>query len=103
MEANQKKYLELKQALHRGNKTVIKSLLKEGAPVNGRPEGCELRTALHYSVYLGCLEIVKELLERGASVNVRNLNNETPLMLAAKFEKKSLNRSSVICKRIGKL
>ncbi|KAJ8675665.1 hypothetical protein QAD02_011451 [Eretmocerus hayati] len=84
---NENQYVRLKQALNRGKKEIVETLLQEGCPVNGHPEGNDLRTPLHCSVYMGCPDTVKKLLERGASVNAKNLNNETPLMLAAKFEK----------------
>ncbi|KAJ8675658.1 hypothetical protein QAD02_011444 [Eretmocerus hayati] len=87
---NYSKYTQLKQAVRDGKKETIELLLEEGCPVNGHPDGGDLRTPLHYSVYLGCPEIVKKLLSRKASVNAKNLNNETPLMIAAKFEKYEL-------------
>ncbi|KAJ8681182.1 hypothetical protein QAD02_016969 [Eretmocerus hayati] len=87
LKTNHRQYIQLKQALNERKIEIMESLLQEGCPVNVHPQGCDGRTPLHYSIYLGHTGIVKKLLQRGASVNVKNLNNETALILAAKFEK----------------
>ncbi|KAJ8669987.1 hypothetical protein QAD02_001246 [Eretmocerus hayati] len=83
-----KKFGKLKWAIYRGRREMVESLLEENTPVDNvcTPEK-DFRSPLHSSVYLGDLDIVKKLLDRGAALDVLNENNETALMLAAKFEK----------------
>ncbi|KAJ8668023.1 hypothetical protein QAD02_009686 [Eretmocerus hayati] len=85
------KYGQLKWAITNGRKETAESLLEQNVPVNACANGySDLRSPLHFSVYLEDLELVKKLLDNGASVNVLNCNEETPLMIAAKMEKNAM-------------
>ncbi|KAJ8669988.1 hypothetical protein QAD02_001247 [Eretmocerus hayati] len=82
-----KKFGKLKWAIYHGHREMVESLLEEDTPVDNvcTPEK-DFRSPLHSSVYLGDLDIVRKLLDRGAALHVLNKNDETALMLAAKFE-----------------
>ncbi|KAJ8673165.1 hypothetical protein QAD02_004427 [Eretmocerus hayati] len=82
---------KLKWAILQGKKDMVDSILQSNTPIDNpynRKE--DYRSPLHSAVYSGDCDIVKKLLDRGASPNVRNKNKETPLMLAAKFEKSTI-------------
>ncbi|KAJ8667733.1 hypothetical protein QAD02_009396 [Eretmocerus hayati] len=92
IERDQRLYAQLKLAVCQGQKDKIDSLLEEGSPVNGNnsPYFYEFRTPLHSAVHLGDPEIVEKLLSKGASVDLRNVNGETALTLAAKIRKHTI-------------
>lgn len=84
-----KDYYLLIKAIRYGKKDIIKSLVHQrGAPVNRFfSYSTHVATPLHSAVDLGCPEIVKLLLDKGAYVGVKNYNEETPLVMAAKMGK----------------
>ncbi|KAJ8675017.1 hypothetical protein QAD02_010803 [Eretmocerus hayati] len=85
---NQKRFGKLKWAIFSGQREIVDSLLIQNTPVDvPRDANKDFRSPLHSAVYLGDVNIVKKLLAKGASPNVVNENNETALMLAAKFRK----------------
>ncbi|KAJ8675963.1 hypothetical protein QAD02_011749 [Eretmocerus hayati] len=77
---------KLNWAVFHGHKEDIGSLLNKKIKVDDPPSSC-FRSPLHSSVYSGDLDVVKTLLDIGASPNVTDRNNETPLQLAAHFER----------------
>ena len=68
-------------AVKRGDKPAVQSLLKEHADVNA-PQG-DGATALHWAAYLTDPEMTALLLSAGANVMARNELGVTPLALAA--------------------
>ena len=59
----------------------VRSLLQEGADVNGaQADGA---TALHWAAYYGDAELAKVLLKAGADVSAANRDGSTPMWLAA--------------------
>ncbi|KAJ8673226.1 hypothetical protein QAD02_004488 [Eretmocerus hayati] len=94
---NIKRYGQLNSAIRQGQREIVESLLKVGAPVNRNFTCHALRTPLHSAVLLGDLGIVKLLLSRGASVNAM-YSNDTPLTLAAKCGKYDIVESLLLAK-----
>src|SRR5512134_2932685 len=71
----------LADAVQRGDKQAVLSLLKEQADVNApQPDGA---TALHWAAYLEDAETTGLLLRAGAQVNTPNNYGVTPLVLAS--------------------
>jgi len=71
----------LADAVERGDKQAIASLLKDGADVNAaQSDGA---TALHWAVYLNDADATALLLRAGAKVDAKNDLGVTPLALAA--------------------
>src|SRR6476619_334072 len=71
----------LADAVQRGDKVAVTSLLKQRADVNA-PHG-DGATALHWATYLNDAETTALLLKAGANINARNNLGVTPLALAA--------------------
>src|SRR5262249_12242159 len=71
----------LADAVERGEKATVASLLKKGADVNAaQSDGA---TALHWAAYNNDAETTAALLKAGAKANVKNDLGVTPLALAA--------------------
>ena len=71
----------LADAVARGDKQTVSSLLKKGADVNAvQNDGA---TALHWAAYLNDADTMAMLLRAGAKVNAKNDLGVTPLALAA--------------------
>ena len=63
----------------------VRLLLEYHAPVNGLgPQG---RTALHYATAAGFLDVMTVLLDHGADYRIRDVQDETPLALARRYER----------------
>lgn len=72
--------MNLIRASAKGDLTLVKKLVEEGADVNGTDASG--RTALLEAAWGGFAEIVKFILSRGASVNCADSTGFTPLMRA---------------------
>ena len=71
----------LADAVKRGDKQAVSSLLKKKADVNApQSDGA---TALHWAAYLEDAETTALLIRAGANVNATNNYGVTPLVLAA--------------------
>lgn len=66
-------------AAHSG--TVVRILIENGAPANGRQEGGW--TPLHEAAQIGDIDMVKALLEYGADPQARSDSGKTPTEMAA--------------------
>ncbi|KAJ8302991.1 hypothetical protein KUTeg_019387 [Tegillarca granosa] len=83
-------FLALYIAAHRGYQGLVKKLIDAGADVNAStPFG---RTALHVAAAQGRGNIVDALLERGADIDAEDEEGESALSIAAKFNHKSCER-----------
>ena len=71
----------LADAVQRGDKPAVLSLLKKKTDVNA-PQG-DGATALHWATYLGDVDTATLLIRAGAKVNAPNGYGVTPLVLAA--------------------
>ena len=72
--------LRLLEAVERGDKKAVRSLLEQHADVNApQPDGA---TALHWAAHRDDLETADLLIRAGANVNVANDYGVTPLSLA---------------------
>ncbi|KAJ8668029.1 hypothetical protein QAD02_009692 [Eretmocerus hayati] len=80
------RFRKLDWAVRQGQMEIIEKLLQQGTPVDLGYMFNELRTPLLSSVYLGDPRVVQKLIHSGASVNAEYCG-DTPLTLAAKFEK----------------
>ena len=70
----------------------LRHLVSQGADINKRdPDGD--RTALHWAADRGLLEVTNLLLDYDADVNVRDLNEATPLIAAARANALATARS----------
>ena len=63
-------------------KKIVLALLTAGADVNAAD--AKGYTSLHYAAYQGTYDLVALLLEKGADPALKNLTEETPLLLAAR-------------------
>ena len=72
---------ELADAVMRGNKEMIRSLLQKKADVNAPQR--DGTTALHWAVRLDDLETADRLIRAGANVSAATRAGATPLQLAA--------------------
>ena len=63
---------------------IIVLLYREGANINSLdcPKKANGWSPMHYASKYGCYDRVKWLLDRHAEVNIRNIHEQTPLMLA---------------------
>ena len=85
---------ELADAAMKGNKDAVRSLLKQGADVNGpQVDGA---TALHWAVKADDMETADLLISAGANVSAANRAGVIPLMLA------TLNGNAVMIDRLIK-
>ena len=71
-----------------GSVEIIRSLLREGLPVNEHDKYGW--TALHYAVARGRLEAVRALLDEGAEINAATTAGYTPLSIARERERTAL-------------
>ena len=74
----------LMSAARNGNLKIVKALLKANADVKARAVH---GTALHESVTNSGLEVVNALIDAKGDLNAQNFEGETPLWLAARFDK----------------
>ena len=72
--------LPLLQAVSEEKTDEIKSLLANGADVNGKDKNYDGITAIFIAVENGNVETVRTLLDFGAKINVRDQEKRTPLM-----------------------
>jgi hypothetical protein len=84
--------LDLFQAIVRGDKAQVRTLLSKGIDVNAKNR--QGMTALMAATIKGDFDIVKALLDRGADPNSRDNLGRTPLMFAA--QKGNLNIARVL-------
>lgn len=70
-------------AVARGDKAALQSLLAQKADVNGTQ--VDGTTALHWAVYKNDVATVDQLIKAGAKVSVTNRQNTTPLLMAATY------------------
>jgi ankyrin repeat protein len=70
-------------AVARGDKAALQSLLAQKADVNGTQ--VDGTTALHWAVYKNDVATVDQLIKAGAKVAVANRQNTTPLLMAATY------------------
>jgi ankyrin repeat protein len=70
-------------AVARGDKAALQSLLAQKADVNGTQ--VDGTTALHWAVYKNDVATVDQLIKAGAKVAVSNRQNTTPLLMAATY------------------
>lgn len=83
-------FLALFVAAHRGHEKLVRSLIDAGADVNAST--MLGRTPLHVAASQGHGHIVDLLLERGADIDAEDESNQTALSIAAKFGHKTCER-----------
>ncbi|KAK3596887.1 hypothetical protein CHS0354_029074 [Potamilus streckersoni] len=83
-------FLALFIAAHRGHIKLVKKLIDSGADVNASTQLG--RTALHVAAAQGRGHIVDLLLERGADIDAEDEKGESALSIAAKFGHKTCER-----------
>ena len=81
-------YTPLLEAAHNGHKDVVELLLDSGADPNQASRSG--LTALHTAAYYGCKNMVQLLLDKGADPSKLTADDETPLTLALKLDRKKL-------------
>eukprot|EP01031_Cornospumella_fuschlensis_P040051 gene40051-48796_t len=81
----------LHEAAHIGSLEVVKELIKFGANINHLDN--ERWSALHFAAAKGSKEVVAYLLENCPTLNInkKNLQENTPLHIAALYDKKSVS------------
>ena len=71
------------EAVERGAKKEVESLIKQGVDVNATTDPTGL-TPLHLAASKGDKDMVELLLEHGANINARNMSRLTPLRMAVR-------------------
>ena len=71
----------LHQAVERGHKDIVSSLLNEGCPIN--VVNSKGKSVLHYAAQAGQIHMMEMLAEQGLNVNIGDDKGRTPLHYAA--------------------
>ncbi len=85
-ERDDDKYTPLMKAAARDNGEVLKLLLEKKADVNLADKRWG-QTALHFAAFEGSDDCARMLVNHGANVNLRDRDNDTPVMLAIRFHR----------------
>ncbi|XP_026828523.1 uncharacterized protein LOC105286418 isoform X2 [Ooceraea biroi] len=82
---NQKRLFD---ALQEGNFVSLKVCLRGGADINAR--NIDLWTTLHFAAKGYSLKVIKFLLDQNLSLNVKDINGQSPLHIAAAYGRKNI-------------
>ena len=83
-----KSQFQIYAAIVSNNVIEVENIIERGFIVNYKMGNFARRTALHIAAEKGSLPIIKLLIVKGADVNVSDPNGVTPILLAAKNQRK---------------
>jgi len=73
----------LREAVKRGDRTILQYLLDHGADLTHRYDDYDERTILHQAAAEGSLDMVKRLIDKGVDIDARDIKDWSSLHLAA--------------------